>query len=118
MDCLPQIHTIAIHAEAGFRSAVPGIGVLCREREYLTGAGVYSNSIGKPSAYAIAGWQRKVGDDLRVGFVVGAASGYRPHAIAVGALMVSYNNLHFTVIPKIKGKGATPWTVGVSFTLP
>lgn len=118
MDCLPHFHVAAYHAEAGFRSATPGIGALCRKGDLLAGAGVFSNSIGNASLYAIGGWQPWRIGEARVGAFAGVINGYRRGAMpfAAAAVSVPYRDgeLHFTVIPKVSN--LSPLTVGFSFT--
>ena len=113
MDCLPQIHVAAIHAEHGYRSFTPGIGAFCRAGRAIVGAGGFRNSIGRGTAYAAGGYQWPV-RSLRVGGYAGLATGYRPHPVPFGAMLVSAGHFHLSFIPEIKGK--TPMTFGFSFT--
>jgi len=86
MDCMPQIHTVAIHAEAGYNTSVPGLGVLCvtDSKENFVGAGSYRNSIGNASDYAVAGTYIFTISEIRYGIVGGLVTGYpdasRTHA--------------------------------------
>lgn len=114
MDCLPHFHAYAIHGEPGYRSGIPGIGALCRDGERLAGAGVYSNSLGKGTAYAAGGWQPWTIGNVRIGALAGLATGYRPHPVPLAAAFVSVWHVHLTLIPKVEGK--TPATAGLSFT--
>jgi hypothetical protein len=78
MDCQPQIHLAAIHAQAGYRGDTAGLGALCRERDgaALLGAGFYQNSIGKHSNYVFAGLQPWAIGPVRVGAFAGVVNGY------------------------------------------
>jgi hypothetical protein len=116
MDCLPQVHVVAIHAEHGYRSEIPGLGALCRKGDFLAGAGAYRNSLGKSTAYIAGGWQPLTYGSVRAGVIVGLATGYRPHPVPMAAAFVSVWHVHFTLIPKVEGK--TPATAGISFTVP
>jgi hypothetical protein len=113
MDCAPQLHLAAWHSAPGYHSAVPGIGVLCRESDYLGGAGVFSNSVGRTSAYAIMGAQPWRVGGVRVGAFAGFATGYRKGVVPVAAGYVTFGNgVSLTLVPRIKN--VTPATVGFS----
>jgi len=116
MDCLPQIHLAALHSESGFRSAVPGLGVLCRSPgDMLIGAGGYQNSLGRGSVYLAAGKEPWVFGGVKAGFIGGVVTGYRDSAVPMLAGFASYKQVHLTLIPKVPG--LTPWTLGLSFTI-
>ena len=115
MDCLPQLHVAAIHAEAGFNSFTPGLGVLCRKKDYLAGAGVYHNSIRKTSAYAIIGWQPWEVAGVKFGVVVGVATGYYQPIMPMAAGAISYRGVNLLLIPRVQG--VTPATLALSFDL-
>ena len=121
MDCLPHIHTVAIHAEPGFRSVVPGIGVLCRKNDLLLGAGRYFNSVGRPSNYLITGYQPWHIGSVRFGAVAGVDDGYPfrdghviPLAAAVMSIPLSWGDAHVLILPTV-GK-TSPLTFQLSFT--
>jgi hypothetical protein len=114
MDCLPHIHVAAIHADHGYRSFTPGLGVMC-ESKVLLGAGAYKNSLGDLSTYAAAGYQPWKLGALKIGALAGVATGYKHYdVVPLAAVLVSYKNLHFTFIPEVKTK--TPAVLGLSFT--
>lgn len=118
-DCLPHIHVAAVHAERGYHSGIPGIGVLCRKNELLVGAGVYQNSVKgdgprKTTAYVAGGWQPLQLRGVRAGLIVGLATGYRPGPVPLAAGFVSWRHVHFILIPPVKD--VTPATAAVSFT--
>lgn len=120
MHCLPQIHVAAIHAQAGFRSDVPGLGVLCRnDGDAVIGAGGYSNSIGKFSAYAIAGYEPFRIGSVRFGAIAGVVNGYgrgvTPMAAAVASIPFNWGEMHIVLIPPVPR--VTPLTVQFSFTI-
>ena len=115
MDCLPHLHLVAIHAERGYRSEIPGIGVLCREKKSLVGGGVYRNSVHRETAYLAAGWQPVEAGMMRLGVIAGMASGYRDYPVPIAAGFVSIGHLHLTLVPKVRN--TTPATLGISFTL-
>lgn len=119
MDCLPQIHVAAIHApsEVEHKTFTPGIGVLCRIETVSFGAGVYSNSVGKPSKYATGAWQPfKIGP-VAVGAFAGVVDGYRANNggfIPMAGLAASWGHIHVIAWPKYKDY--TPAVVAISFT--
>lgn len=120
MDCMPQLHLAAIHAEPGYRGDTPGLGVLCRDGDLLAGAGLLRNSIGQRSAYAIAGWQPLRLGPVRIGAVAGAINGYRyrdgaamPFAAGVVSVPAGRAEIHLTVIPS---SPVSPATLGLSLS--
>ena len=118
MECLPQIHTIAIHAEEGFRAVVPGIGIFCREDNSVAGVGVYSNSIGKRSNYAIVGNQPWNLKGIRIGGILGIVDGYQLNnggMVPMAAAAISWGDINFTVIPPVQNNN--PLTVQISFNV-
>lgn len=117
MDCLPQVHTIAIHAPYihPLRTFVPGLGVLCHTGDYLAGAGAYSNSDGRLSTYAMGGWQPwQPINDLKVGLFGGAVTGYGRPVNPLGGAFISYKHLHLTLVPPVRNM--TPLLGQFSFT--
>jgi len=122
MDCLPQLHTIAIHAEAGYQPDVPGLGVFCRDEDLAYGLGRYKNSIGAVSNYFAVGFQPWRMGALRYGFIGGAVNGYSfndggymPMAAGLISFPQSWGEAHLIVIPLITG--VTPLTIQLSFTM-
>lgn len=116
MDCLPQLHVAAYHAEAHYRNDVPGLGVLCNSASNFLGAGVYSNSIGKQSEYITFGKYLYKQEYLKFGIVSGLVTGYRPETLPMLGAVVSYKHLHLFAIPPVEG--VTPFTVQLSLTIP
>jgi hypothetical protein len=115
MDCLPHIHVAAIHADHGYRSFTPGLGVMCKGAKVLFGGGAYKNSLGDTSTYVAAAYQPWTIGQAKVGVIAGAATGYAHYdVVPIAAVMVSYKHLHFTFIPEVKSK--TPAVLGISFT--
>lgn len=119
MDCLPQIHTIAIHAEPGYRSVVPGVGVLCSENNDIMGAGLYQNSIGRQSEYIFAGKYLTKYKSAKFGIIGGVVTGYQESKVSpLGGLVASvptyFGAVHFIGAPKVKY--LTPAFVQISFT--
>lgn len=116
MDCLPHIHVAALHAEPGYRTATPGIGILCKQADTLLGAGLYSNSIGNLSKYAFAGWQPLQLGQVKLGVIAGVVDGYRMNnggATPMAALVASYKHIHLTLIP---GTPKNDAALALSFT--
>jgi len=116
MDCLPQIHVAAIHSQSHYEAFTPGLGLMCLEGDFLLGAGAYRNSLGRSSIYGAGGWRPINAGPVRVGAVLGLVTGYMYDVVPLGGILVSYENIHFTIIPEVEGK--TPTTIGISFTVP
>ena len=122
MDCLPQLHVAAIHDVAGYRSEVPGLGVLCAlPDERIIGAGVYQNSVGAQSTYAIAGTYLGAIHGVRYGVIGGTVNGYPagngdfiPMAAAIVSLPFNGIDVHLTFIPSVTNY--TPTVVQLSVT--
>jgi hypothetical protein len=117
MDCLPQIHVAAIHAEAGYNTATPGIGVLCSDGVYLLGAGVYRNSVSKHSNYAIGGKYMGHINGVSYGLVGGMVDGYAArdgHFIPLAGVVLTYKQLHLMLVPAVPSQ--SPALVEISFT--
>lgn len=126
MDCYPHVHVAALHADApaGYQTATPGLGVLCRDGVWLAGVGVLQNSHGRTSEYVQVGAQPIELGPVRLGAIVGSITGYRAHAMPMAALVASVpvpvGELHFTVIPPVAGLIAgrkTPLTVALSVSV-
>ena len=93
LDCLPQIHVAAIHAQAGYNGDTPGLGVICRNDDTLLGAGFYRNSIAKHSNYATVGYQPFTAAGVRLGAFAGVVNGYE-YRDGNYFLAVSFKILH------------------------
>jgi hypothetical protein len=115
MDCTPHIHIAAYHAEPGFKSATPGVGVLCRDGDISYGAGGYSNSIGRGTVYGALGLQPLRMGDWRFGVLVGAATGYvASPVVPLGGLFISTpKGVNLTVIPPVQPYA--PLTIAISW---
>jgi hypothetical protein len=117
MDCLPQLHVAAIHAEAGYNTATPGIGVLCSDGVYMLGAGVYRNSVSKHSNYAIGGKYLGRINSVTYGIVGGMVDGYAArngHFIPLAGVVLTYKQLHLMLVPPVHKQ--SPALVEFSFT--
>ncbi len=130
MDCLPQIHTIAIHAEAGYRSVVPGIGILCESGTVMGSVGGYSNSIGRVSDYAVVGKYFFERASIRFGVFTGLSTGYdkdingdpSSQLTPMMGMMISkelnwgpVHALNLVLVPQVNG--LTPAFVQFNFTI-
>ena len=110
MDCLPQLHIAAIHAEPGYNSVVPGIAVLCETelKDLIVSAGIYQNQIGKRSNYIVGGQYLGAINGVRYGYIAGFVDGYQIRdkaPIPMGALIASIpmqeGSIHLTIIPPV-----------------
>ncbi|MEY4882327.1 MAG: hypothetical protein RIS34_181 [Pseudomonadota bacterium] len=121
MDCLPHFHVAAIHDSAGFRSATPGIGVLCArdETSELLGAGVFDNSLGRASLYGMYGWRPLNVGSVKLGVFGGVITGYIKSVNVFGGVSASmpfsWGEAHVLVLPNVPK--VSPTTVGLSFTV-
>jgi len=61
-------------------NTTPGLGLIRRQNNWLAGAGVFRNSIGRWAGYGYAGWQYPVAEfaagPLRIGGIAGATHHY------------------------------------------
>jgi hypothetical protein len=116
MDCLPQLHVAAIHAESGYNTATPGIGVLCADGNYILGAGMFRNSISKKSSYAIGGKYLGTINGIQYGLIGGVINGYNNgKVLPLGGFVASYKQMHLLFTPPVSGQ--SPALVEVSFTI-
>lgn len=111
MECLPHVHTVAIHAEAGYHAVTPGIGVFCRENGLVLGTGIYANSEKHTprlySKYVFVGYQPIKITTIRLGGIVGVVNNYKQYNYGWGLLAafviskpMSFGEAHITYIPK------------------
>jgi hypothetical protein len=62
-------------SETYLHNTTPGVGVLRRQRGWLTGAGVFRNSLGRWAGYGYGGYQWTVGP-VKIGGIAGATHHY------------------------------------------
>lgn len=120
IDCAPQIHIAAYHAQAGYNSDTPGIGLLCPiATDTRAAVGTYRNSLGGQSAYAAAVWQPLRLGPLRVGAMAGMATGYRREFTPMAALAISVPvrtlELHLLAVPAVSNASPATAAMSVSF---
>ena len=63
-------------ADEGIRNWTPGIGLIRRQGDWLAGAGVFRNSIGRYAGFGYVGWQKPIGR-FRAGGIAGLTHNYR-----------------------------------------
>jgi len=119
MDCLPQIHVAAIHAEPGHRAAVPGLGILCSHDDLRAGLGAFQNSNGVGSKYLTAAWLPFGLGGARFGAAAGVVTGYssgrvEPLLGAVAQLPFSWGSIYALLTP---ASGPKPLTLSFNFTI-
>jgi len=124
IDCLPQIHMVAIHATPGYQDTVPGFAALCEYDRYLAGVGTYKNSIGRVSEYAMVGAYAFQYEKFRVGAIAGVVNGYRDDngVSPLGGVITSYklnwhgiDSLNTLLVPPVQG--LTPAFIQFNITL-
>lgn len=120
-SCSPLVHVAAVHAEGSHRSDTPGLGLICERGDLLGAAGAFSNSYGRMSRYAVAGWQPVTAGPARIGAVVGAIDGYDhrhgrafPFAALTASVPAGPVVLRFMLTPKTSFSSMT-LAVAVSF---
>ena len=107
-------------------NTTPGIGVIRRQDNWLAGAGVFRNSIGRWAGYGYGGWQYPVAQfangPLRIGGIAGATHHYyfnNGGIVPLGAAVVTIPvtktvALDLVGIPRIKN--ATYATLNLSLS--
>jgi hypothetical protein len=78
-----NLQTYSFHehtTETDLHNTTPGVGVIRRQDDWLAGAGVFRNSIGRWAGYGYAGWQYPFGNfaagPIRVGGIAGITHHY------------------------------------------
>jgi hypothetical protein len=119
--CLPQLHIVAIHAESQYKTEVPGLAVLCTKDNRVVSIGVYQNSLGGQSSYAVAGTYLGNIGKVKYGIVVGTVDGYPlnngnfiPMAAAIATIHFKEFNVHLTMVPSVPNY--TPAFIQISVT--
>ena len=113
-------------SETYLHNTTPGLGLIRRHDNWLEGAGVFRNSIGRWAGYGYVGWQFPVGKfaagPIRIGGIAGATHHYNfndggivPLAAAVVTVPVGQTiAIDFVGIPRIKD--ATYATLNLSLS--
>jgi len=73
-----SVQTYSFHEHTSrdyLHNTTPGAGVIRRQDDWLAGAGVFRNSIGRWAGYAYGGWQKPIGPVL-VGGIAGVTHHY------------------------------------------
>ncbi len=109
IDCGPQIHLAAIHAEGHYNTFVPGLAVLCVEDRNFASAGAYDNSIGNASLYAVGGRYLGKVSGVNYGLGAGVVNGYPvnggdfiPMAGAVLSWPLGKAIIHAFLVPAVR----------------
>jgi hypothetical protein len=112
-----NLQTYSFHehtSETYLHNTTPGIGLIRRQNDWLAGAGVFRNSIGRWAGYGYGGWQYPFGNfaagPIRVGGIAGITHHYYfnnggivPLAAAVITLPVAKTlAIDLVAIPRIK----------------
>src|SRR5437763_1029820 len=78
-----NVQTYSFHehtSETYLHNTTPGIGLIRRDGDWLAGAGVFRNSIGRWAGYGYGGWQYPFGHfntgPIRVGGIAGITHHY------------------------------------------
>lgn len=75
-ELLVVAHLFSVHSVPGLNDQNPGVGLQCGTKRWSLAAGTYLNSFDQQSAYAVAGVDAFHFGVLRLGAVMGLASGY------------------------------------------
>jgi hypothetical protein len=122
-----QLYSFHEHTdEEDLHNTTPGLGLIRRQNNWLAGAGVFRNSIGRWAGYGYGGWQYPIAQfasgPLRVGGIAGVTHHYFWNdggIVPLGALVVSVPitktiGVDLVGIPRIKN--ATYATLNVSLS--
>ena len=113
-------------SETDLHNTTPGAGVIRRQENWLLGAGVFRNSIGRWAGYGYGGYQLPVAKlpagPLRIGGIAGVTHHYQWNdggIVPLGAAVVTVPlarrfSIDLVGIPRIKN--ATYATLNVSFS--
>jgi hypothetical protein len=123
IDCLPQIHLAALHAEGHYNTFVPGLAVLCTKDDNFVSAGAYDNSIGNASAYAVGGRYLGKVRGLQYGVAAGTVNGYPANAggfIPMAGAVISWSvgpqmDVHLLLVPAVQNYTPAFVQLSVSF---
>ena len=116
-DCGVEVHIISAHSEPGFNNNNTGLGIQCRNGQYILDVGEYNNSIGNHTNYAVVGEQPFNFGDLKFGAVIGTATGYNYDYVPVFAFAFTYKNINLTLVPEFHSQRLnTPWVAHLSYT--
>jgi hypothetical protein len=124
---IAQVYSFHEHTtETDLRNTTPGLGVMRRDENWLLGAGVFRNSIGRWAGYGYGGYQwpvaRLPAGPVRLGGIAGITHHYLwndggvvPLGAAVATLPLSTNlAVDLVGIPRIRN--ATYATLNVSLS--
>lgn len=110
---------VAYHFEPQTSVDIPGLGILCRQEDYLGGAGQYRNSIDRESTYAMVGAQPWRLAGVRLGAFAGIVNGYQRTIVPMAALAASapvpFGELHFSLMLMVPNW--TPTTLSLSISV-
>lgn len=113
--------------ETDLHNTTPGLGVIRREGNWLAGAGVFRNSIGRWAGYGYGGYQVPIGNlpagPIRIGGIAGATHHYYWNdggIVPLGAAVVTVPvarrlALDLVGIPRIKNATYATLNVSVSW---
>lgn len=120
-SCALLLHLASFHGAAGFSGDNPGIGLACERGHAIVAAGLFRNSIGLQSRYAVGGLMSGDMGPLKLGAVAGVIDGYRPggraQGVAAGLASVDIGHgfgLRFLAIPRVSG--VSPATLHVALS--
>jgi hypothetical protein len=124
-----NVQTYSFHehtTETYLHNTTPGLGLIRRQEEWLQGAGIFRNSVGRWAGYGYIGWQASVGKlpggPVRVGGIAGATHHYEFNEggiVPLGAAVVTVPltemvAIDLVAIPRIKN--ATYATLNLSLS--
>lgn len=124
-----NVQTYSFHehtSEADLHNTTPGLGIIRRQSDWLAGAGIFRNSIGRWAAYGYGGyqwpvWQTRAGP-VRAGGIAGVTHHYLWNGggiVPLGAAVVTVPvtrtiSVDLVGIPRIKN--ATYATLNLSLS--
>lgn len=108
--------------DVDLHNTTPGLGVMRRQDNWLLGAGVFRNSVGRWAAYGYGGYQWPVGP-VRVGGIAGATHRYNYNdggivPLAAGVVTIPLRerwSLDLVAIPRVRDYSYATLNVSVSW---
>jgi hypothetical protein len=98
----------------------PGIGVLCRtDADLIGGIGIYKNSNGNTSKYAMLGWQPLDIAGIKLGAFFGTVDGYNRgngSFVPMAGLAATWGHINLIAWPAADAKSSAG--IALSFTIP
>ena len=121
-----NIQTYSFHehtSETDLHNTTPGLGVMRRQDNWLVGAGIFRNSIGRWAGYGYGGYQWPLGRIVRIGGIAGVTHHYEANdgglvPLAAGVVTIPLHprwSIDLIAIPRVRHYTYTTLNVSVSW---